>query len=296
MRWARAGLGAVSVGVAGVAYASLVERRAYRLRHVTLPVLRPAARRPLRLLHVSDLHLVPGQDAKLAFVRRCLRAGPDVVVATGDLLGHADAVEPVVAALGDLARGRTALAVLGSNDFIGPQPKNPARYLLGPSTPLTGERLDTRQLVAGLQAGGWRLFDNRRGEVGTPAGRVDVAGLADPHAGWDRPDAIDWSSPGPAVALRLGLVHAPYVRAVDTFARRGYDLVLAGHTHGGQLRLPGVGALVDNCDLPLRQARGLSRHDGAWLHVSAGLGESLYAPVRFACPPEATILDLVPSL
>ncbi|HVL99384.1 MAG TPA: metallophosphoesterase [Egibacteraceae bacterium] len=295
MRAARAAAGLVGAGIAGVAYAGLVERRAFRLRHVTVPVLRPPARRPLRLLQVSDLHLVPGQDAKLAFVRRCLRAEPDVVVATGDLLGHADAVEPVVETLADLAQGRVALAVLGSNDFFAPRPKNPARYLLGPSTPDIGRRLDTSRLIAGLEGGGWQLLDNRRRQIDTACGPVDVAGLADPHAGWDRPSVVDWSPPDAAVALRLGLVHAPYLRALDVFVERGYDLVLAGHTHGGQLRVPGVGALVDNCDLPLRQARGLSRHRASWLHVSAGLGESRYAPVRFACPPEATILDLLPA-
>lgn len=282
-----------AAGVLGVTYAGLVERRAFQLRHVRVPALHPCARGPLRILHVSDLHLVPGQERKLAFVRSCASAEPDLVVATGDLLGHPEAVEPAIAALNDVARGRTALAVLGSNDVFGPQLKNPARYLLAPSTPHGGTRLDTRRLLEGLREGGWQVFDNRRATVVTPAGLVDVAGLADPHAGWDRPDDLDWSAPAEPTALRLGLVHAPYRRALDVFADAGYDLVLAGHTHGGQLRVPGLGALVNNCDLPLRQARGLSRHEQAWLHVSAGLGESLYAPVRFACPPEASLLELV---
>jgi predicted MPP superfamily phosphohydrolase len=72
--------------------------------------------------------------------------------------------------------------------------------------------------------------------------------------------------------------------------------VLAGHTHGGQVRVPGVGALVTNCDLERSRARGLSPltpAGGGWLHVSAGLGASPYLPVRFACRPEATVLELV---
>lgn len=291
----RVGAGLLGTGVAGLAYASLVERRVFRQRHVTVPALRPTARRPLRVLHLSDLHLVPGQQPKLDFLRSCLAAGPDVVVATGDLLGHPDAVEPALATLGELGRGRIALAVLGSNDVFAPAPKNPARYLLGPSTPESTTRLDTDRLVAGLQDAGWLLFDNERASLDTPAGPVDVAGLADPHAGWDRPEAIDWSPPAGDVALRLGLVHAPYQRALAAFERAGHDLVLAGHTHGGQLRVPGLGALVTNCDLPRRQARGLSRYGALWLLVSAGLGESRYAPVRFACPPEVTVVDLVPA-
>ena len=76
----------------------------------------------------------------------------------------------------------------------------------------------------------------------------------------------------------------------------GFDLLFAGHTHGGQVCVPLVGALVTNCDLDRRMAKGLHRwpRSDAWLHVSAGLGTSPTAPVRFACPPEATVLTLIP--
>jgi predicted MPP superfamily phosphohydrolase len=89
------------------------------------------------------------------------------------------------------------------------------------------------------------------------------------------------------------VVHSPYRRALDAFERNGYGLVLAGHTHGGQVCLPGVGALVTNCDLPRDRVRGLSRWGASWLHVSAGLGTSKYAPFRFACRPEASLLTVV---
>ncbi|MBW3602081.1 MAG: metallophosphoesterase, partial [Actinobacteria bacterium] len=189
-----------------------------------------------------------------------------------------------------------AVAVLGSNDCFQPQPKNPLGYFRGPNPRVDGPRMDTGRLAEGLAATGWRLVDNRRGLVDTVAGPLDVAGLGDPHIGLDDPGRVDWGRPEPGVALRLGVVHAPYLRALDVFDRHGYDLVLSGHTHGGQVRVPGVGALVTNCDLPPSQARGLSRHGAdLWLHVSAGLGTSLYAPVRLACRPEATLVDVVPG-
>jgi uncharacterized protein len=97
---------------------------------------------------------------------------------------------------------------------------------------------------------------------------------------------------GSDALLNLGLVHAPYLAALDVLVDAGHDLLLAGHTHGGQVRLPGIGALTANCDLPLDQARGLSRHRGRVLHVSPGLGHGRYAPFRFACRPEATLLEL----
>jgi predicted MPP superfamily phosphohydrolase len=296
LRSARA---ATAAGIGLLAYATLVERRWYALRHVTVPVLRPGAGRPLRVLHLSDLHLLPGQTDRHAFVRRCLALGPDMVVATGDLLGSPDTVDTAVELLGPAAEGRPALAVLGSNDFFGPVPKNPLRYVTSPHHRATGPELDTPRLVGGLESAGWRVLENVRLPVDTPAGLVDVAGLGDPHIGRDHAERVDWSAPQTAPALRLGVVHAPYLRALDVFAGNGYDLVLAGHTHGGQLRVPGYGALVSNCDLPTDQARGLSRHRATagelWLHVSAGLGHSRYAPIRFCCRPEVTMIDLVPA-
>jgi uncharacterized protein len=288
--------GMAGLGAGALAYATLIERRWYTLRHVTVPLLGTAAARPLRLLHVSDLHLLPHQRHRLDFVRSCVDHGPDIVIGTGDFLESDDAIDPVVETMAEVGRGRIGLAVLGSHDFWGARFKNPLDYLLRPHRRVYGKRLNTRRLVAGLTESGWEVLDNRRTLIDTPAGPLDVAGLGDPHVRYDRPHAVDWAAPQESVALRLGLVHAPYLRSVERFAGAGYDLVLAGHTHGGQVRAPLVGALVNNTDLPLRHSRGLSRPDGGvWLHVSAGLGHSRYAPFRFACRPEATILDLVPG-
>ncbi len=290
---ARAGLVTVGLGAATLAYAGLVERRWYALRRDVLPVLRHGGR-PLRILHVADLHLVPGQDHRLEFARRCLETDPDLVVSTGDSLEDEGAIDSVVELHAALAKDRPGVAVLGAHDFWGPTFRNPASYLFGASRRVHGRRLSTGRLVDGLTEAGFEVLQNRRITIDTVAGPVDVAGLGDPHVKHDRPERIDWSQPVAPMALRLGLVHAPYRRSLDLFDRHGFDLVLAGHTHGGQVRLPGFGALVANCDLPLRQARGTSRHGtDLWLHVSAGLGHSRYAPVRFACRPEASVLDLV---
>ena len=85
-------------------------------------------------------------------------------------------------------------------------------------------------------------------------------------------------------------------RVLDAFTDRGADVILAGHTHGGQVCVPGYGALVTNCDIPRKQVKGVSAwtHGGrtAVLAVSAGLGTSIYAPVRFACRPEVSLLTL----
>jgi len=292
----RAVLAGAGLGAAAALYGGAVERRWYTLRHDTLPLLRPGAARPLRILHISDLHWIPGQHHRLDFVRGCLDTAPDLIVSCGDSLEHPDAIDPIVALHADLAAVAPVAMVLGSHDYWGPAYRSPIWYFVEQGKKVYGRRLDTPRLLRGLEAGGVLVLDNRRAEVKTGAGLVDIAGLGDPHSRADLPARIDWRPPGDRIVLRLGLVHAPYLRALDVFDHHGFDLALSGHTHGGQIRIPGVGAVVANCDLPLRAARGTSRHGAdLWVHVSAGLGHSRYAPIRFACRPEASVLDIVPG-
>lgn len=290
-------------GAAAVAWAALVERHLYAIRSETLPLLRAGAVAPLRVLVWSDLHLLPGQRRRVDFVRRAVeRTGPDLLVSAGDNLEHPDVVEDVVALHRDVVQDRPAVAVLGAHDRWGPSFRSPVRYLAGPSRGRYGQRLDEERLVGGLEDAGWVVLRNRGARVATSAGPVDVVGLGDAHVDHDAPEEVDWppsdasTGASPAV-LRLGVAHAPYRRVLEAFDRRGFDLALCGHTHGGQLRVPGWGALVTNSDLPAAQARGTSRFGAdLWLHVSAGLGHSTYAPARFACRPELSVLDLVPRL
>ena len=130
------------------------------------------------------------------------------------------------------------------------------------------------------------------------AGALDiaVAGVHDAHIKRDRYAQVAGPA-DPAADLRLAVMHSPEPRVLDQFAADGYELLLAGHTHGGQLCLPGYGTIVTNCGIDRQRARGLHRYPAggpAWLHVSAGLGTSPWAPARFACRPEASLLTLVP--
>jgi predicted MPP superfamily phosphohydrolase len=93
-------------------------------------------------------------------------------------------------------------------------------------------------------------------------------------------------------AFGLAVAHSP--DPAPELAALGYDLMVFGHTHGGQVRLPLVGPLVTNSHVPRRIASGLVRMGNAYAHISPGLGTSKYAPFRFLCRPEATVLELVP--
>lgn len=283
---------------AGLAYAMGYEPRAYTLRRVDLACL-PAGSRPLRVLHLSDVHMTPAQTTKQAWLRALADLEPDLVVNTGDNLAHLESVPVVLRAYGELLDA-PGVFVMGSNDYFAPVLKNPARYLLpADEARVTSKtKLPWRDLRDGFSARGWLDLDNRRAELEVGGLRLAFAGVDDPHLGYDDLDAV--SGPAEAAAdLTIGIAHAPYLRVLDALTRDGYRLIFAGHTHGGQLRLPGYGALVTNCDLDRSRARGLHRHaaggETSWLHVSAGLGTSPFAPVRFCCRPEATLLTLLPT-
>jgi uncharacterized protein len=297
------GLG-VLAGLAGVGYSAGVEVRNFTVRQVEVPVL-PRHSRPIRVLHLSDLHLTPSQGRKLDWIASLAGFEPDLVVNTGDNLAHHDSVGPLLEALGPL-RGTPGVFVFGSNDYFAPTLRNPVRYLL----PDDGKRnthtpqLPWKELRREFIEQGWLDLTNTSDRLTVGDTRLAFTGVDDPHLGYDDLAAVAGKAPEDA-DLRVGVTHAPYLRVLDQFATDGYDITFAGHTHGGQLCLPIKGALVTNCDLDTARAKGLHRHPAdsrsgdpasSWLHVSAGAGTSPYAPVRFCCRPEATLLTLQPTV
>jgi len=302
----------------------------------------PGTTRRLRILHLSDLHYVPGQLDKLRFLSGLDDLAPDLVICTGDLLSDDAGIDELTGALAGLLR-RPGAFVFGSNDYFGPRPGNPLRYLVPHERTLDGARaLDWRTLRDVLAGAGWADLHNRRAAIATVGIRLELRGTGDAHI-----DLDDYAQvAGPAASgidLVLGVTHAPYRRVLDAMVHDGLPLILAGHTHGGQVCLPGWGALVSNCDLPPKLASGLHWYapehtpvslrraqeplgggagthrtpgeraeaasgaaaiapgdpqvsagltNGAWLHVSAGLGTSPYAPFRLFCRPEACLLDV----
>ncbi|MCD7101718.1 metallophosphoesterase [Pseudoclavibacter sp. 13-3] len=292
-------LGIASLAGLGVlAYSSLIERNSFALREFTVPVL-PEGSQPLRMLHVADLHLAPWQRARVAWTRDLASLKPDLVINTGDNYGHADALPAILDALEPLLDVPGAF-VYGSNDSFTPIPKNPLSYLLHAShVERVTPDIDTAALTHRLVEAGWRNLNNQTALLTVKGSRIGLVGTGDAHLGGDDPEGLRRRITGlPAdVDLTLGVTHAPYQRVLDGFTSMGAELMLAGHTHGGQVCLPLFGALTTNCDLPRPFVKGLHEWTtgdrSSWLHVSAGLGTSIYAPVRLNCRPEATLLTLV---
>lgn len=299
-----------AIGAGATIWGTCIERYLFTVREHRVPVL-PAGTPSLTVLHVSDAHMAPWQHRKQRWIAAIAETvQPDLVVNTGDNLGHAEGLAGIRAAFSPL-RGVPGVFVHGSNDVVAPSARNPLKYFQGPSeyTKAAG-LLDTGALDRYFTDElGWTSLNNTAVTVAVGDVRIDAFGVSDAHRDWDDLDALPAAVAAlhPARLLRrpppadlvIGVTHAPYRRVLDTFVDLGAQMIFAGHTHGGQVRIPfSPAALVANCDIPLDQARGLStwtRNDTAVpLNVSAGLGHSIYAPVRFACRPELSVLHLDP--
>ena len=179
---------------------------------------------------------------------------------------------------------RPGAFVLASNDYYAPRPKNPLKYFFPDHKRVHGTELPWRDLRDGMLDRGWLDLTNAAGELTVDGRRIVFAGVDDSHLKRDRYDVVAGPA-DPAADLRLGLAHSPEPRVLDRFAADGYDLLLCGHTHGGQLRVPFYGALVTNCGIDRDRVRWLHRWARApprapERHLAARLGRAGHQPVR----------------
>jgi predicted MPP superfamily phosphohydrolase len=265
-----------------------------KLRTSTLPLL-PKGASDIRILHFSDLHLTPARKALIKDIKSWIDLKPNLIIATGDFLAGKDGIRPVINALDHLL-DLPGLFVFGSNDYYGPKFKNPFSYLL----PDRGERklgkkLNWRLLQEKLTDRGWKDLNHNKVKIKIKGVVIEARGTDDAHLELDNYPLVAGKK-SKSADVSIGVTHAPYERVLAAMALDKLDLIFAGHTHGGQIRLPWPGgskAVTTNCDLDNWRASGLSKvNDEPWLNVSAGMGTSPYAPFRFACPPEISLITL----
>jgi predicted MPP superfamily phosphohydrolase len=268
----------------------------YVLREAEIPIL-PLGHAPIRILHFSDLHLTPARKSEIADMKSFAQYKPDLVISTGDFLAHMDAVPVTLDALEPLL-DTPGLFVFGSNDYYAPKPKNPLKYLL----PDHGERIHGQdlpwpELDLALQARGWKNLNHHRTTISINGTTIEARGTDDAHLEFDDYSLV--AGPPADCDISIGVTHAPYLRILKGMSDDRLDAIFAGHTHGGQVRLPWFGgsrALTTNCDLPHWRARGLTQFGNEpYLHVSAGMGTSPFARIRVASPPEVSLVTLTPK-
>jgi len=265
---------------------------AYQLRQESLPLL-PSGTGQIRILHFSDLHLTPSRKREIADIKSWAALKPDLVISTGDFLAHRDGVEVALNALNELL-DIPGLYVFGSNDYYGPRFKNPLSYLKSDDGKRRlGEKLPIEQFDSELKKRGWINLNNSRSSVKINGITIDVRGTDDAHLELDDYKKVVGKTSGD---ISIGVTHAPYKRVLDAMEQDGLDLIFAGHTHGGQVRMPWFGgskSLTTNCDLPNWRSRGLTKIDNqSYLNVSAGMGYSPFAPFRIFCPSEVSLFLL----
>lgn len=294
------GLGAVAtVGAAGFGW-GLLEANLFTVRRVALDVL-PSGSREIRVLHVSDAHLLRSQRLKRRFLRSLADLEPDLVINTGDNISESGAIGALMEDWSGLLHVPGAF-IFGSNDYFKPNFRNPFLYLIhgrskrkGSGTPQPN--LPWRDLRYRFTRGGWQDLTHRRATLEINGLQIELRGTDDAHLGRDDYSTVEGPA-SPEADFSIGVTHAPYLRLLEAMTTDGVDLIMAGHTHGGQVCVPGYGALITNCDLDADRVKGPSTHTAggrtAALHVSGGIGTSPFAPYRFACRPEATLLTLRP--
>jgi predicted MPP superfamily phosphohydrolase len=267
-------------------YVHQVEPRRLQIEHiqVQLPGL-PQELSGLRIAHLSDLHL---QDSRHAIetgqnaVAQAMAQSPDFICITGDMAHHSVHAALACHTLSGLDAAHGTYAVLGNHDMD----ESLELDLLAKRH----ERVTVRQWLACARNAEIILLVNRHHVLDIGGKTVVVAGVGDPSSGYDDLEAA--VADAPESDLRLLLSHSPDI--FDDPRAEWADLILCGHTHGGQVRLPGIGTPWAPVWRRRDRASGLMRvADGTVAYVSRGAGSGTRA--RFNCPPEVTVIELTPG-
>ena len=227
----------------------------------------PAGLDGFRLLHLSDFHIDGIDGLAEAAADRLAFLPVDLCVLTGDyrydVRGPADEVYPRMERIVRAIRARHGVVgILGNHDCA--------------------------DIAVELESMGVRMLINESIAVGPKDAPLWVIGVDDPH--FFGCDDLKGASRGvPEQGFKLLLAHTPEM--YGEAAEAGVALYLSGHTHAGQIRLPGIGALAQLADCPRAFASGHWRHEGMQGYTTAGVGCSLL-PVRFNCPPEMVVIEL----
>lgn len=242
-------------------------------------------RPPLRILHISDLHLSHPETHKIDFLRRVTDDDFDFVFLTGDVFEDYSGL-PFIERILSRPPRLGAFSVLGNHDYYHYNMWHKTVGRLWRRYRHPPEYRDINPIVAALETAGFYVL--RHEAVSIPAAKVHLVGIDYPSIA--SAQLLDLVKPAPENFLKIGLVHVP--TNLTQLANVGIDLAFAGHTHGGQVRIPGYGPLFTSSELPPKEASGVVKRGNLTLHVSRGLGADPKTNFRLFCPPCATVIEL----
>ena len=270
----------------GVGWAVCVEPRRYRVRRISVTLAKPLAR-PFTILHLSDIHIHKEDPRKRRFFQELSALSPDLVCLTGDIIDSPSGISIAEELLGNLKPRFGFWAVLGNHDYFNYGLAEALWFhVLFPGWPV--KRMETERLVTALERIGCKVLRNESAVLEAGSLRLLLFGLDDPVT--RRADVKKTFTQTPAADVRILLAHL--LDPIREVPEGAVDLALAGHTHGGQVRVPFLGPIVTDSKLPNRFARGVESYRGVTTVVSQGMGQSHYLPIRFCCPPEALWIEV----
>jgi predicted MPP superfamily phosphohydrolase len=286
----------------------------------------------LSVLHLSDFHLRKDRKGKklFEFIWSLKNLKPDLLVITGDLVEKNENIPYLKEMLEGFHARYGKYAVFGVHDYYNKAVIEFIRNMFKRKRAYRKAN-DVRLLVSELASIGIKVLQNKKETTGfdvlnrdsssnpgwSEKGYVEVVGVDDAIIEKDD-SALAFSGKGAEMTFKkqtisrcfeekkqkihvlnnpgklvLCITHTPDRKLLSEICSNGADIVLCGHTHGGQVRIPGIGAIITGANINRKYASGLFYFNEFVLYTSRGLGEGRYSPFRFYCQPEATVIKVV---
>jgi predicted MPP superfamily phosphohydrolase len=271
------------------AYILFVEPRWFRIRKIRIAARKPIPK-PISILHLSDTHFCGKYAYKEAFFESLRSVEADFIFVTGDIIDHDGGIDQCAEMIGNLKARYAKCAVLGNHDYWDYRLVDNVRYHLR-KVKRSSRKNDVPRLRKTLEQAGVHVLVNESREFRENGTSLVVAGTDDPVT-----HKVDFAS---TLALaRKDSFNILLTHVLDSILKLGtseVDLVLAGHTHGGQIRLPFLGGFCADFRMPRRYIDGLNEYQGITTFVSRGIGAGRILTPRFCCRPEAVLIEITPS-
>jgi len=267
-------------------YAVFIETKLVRQEHITITTEKPVPGGSISVLHLSDLHCKKHDAWKVRFLRTLGAHRCDLVVITGDSIDENGGTDNFIQAIRALRPAHGCYCVFGNHDYFAYRLRDALTLMFFPWIEHTVPGKDVIRLAAALEGEGIHILHNRSHRI--PELNAALLGVDEYETGRD--DLEKACANVGTDTVNILLAHNPdsIVHATPHLI----DIALAGHTHGGQIRLPFWGALKTASSLQGKRAAGMMLLNGIPAYVSRGLSNFKFMPFRFLCRPEVTWITI----